>query len=453
MTFPKDFVWGAATASYQIEGAVNADGRGDSVWDSYCRRPGAVWEKQSGEVACDHYHRWREDVDLMKQIGLTGYRFSIAWPRVMPEGAGQVNPKGLDFYSRLVDALLAAGVEPWPTLFHWDYPQALFDRGGWLSPDSPQWFADYTAAVVDKLSDRVSHWFTLNEPQCFILFGHRDGIQAPGLKLSRREVLRAAHHSMLAHGRAVQVIRQRSAQPAQVGIAHVGWSFIPATDSEADIAAARDMTFSTVETQRLDNAWWMDPVYLGRYPEQALQFYGADAPKVRDGDMETICQPLDVQAFNTYEGQLVRAGADGRPEVIPQPTGVARAHMGGPVTPDSLYWNAKFFHERYGLPIVVSENGTSNTDWVMTDGRCRDPQRIDLLRRYLRAFERAGDEGVPIRGYFQWSLMDNFEWGHGFKFRFGLIHVDYVTQQRTLKDSALWYRDVIASNGAKIRDD
>jgi len=257
---------------------------------------------------------------------------------------------------------------------------------------------------------------------------------------------------MLAHGRAVQVIRQRSVQPAQVGIAHVGWSFIPATDSEADIAAAREMTFTSRESQILDNAWWMDPVYLGRYPEQGLQFYGADAPKVRDGEMETICQPLDLQAFNTYEGQLVRAAADGRPEVVPQPTGCARTHMGGAVTPDCLYWNARFFFDRYGLPIVVSENGTSGTDWVMTDGRCHDPQRIDLLRRYLRAFERAGDEGVPIAGYFQWSLMDNFEWGHGFKFRFGLIHVDYVTLNRTLKDSALWYRDVIASNGAKIHE-
>ena len=451
MAFPKDFLWGAATASYQIEGAVGEDGRGDSVWDSYCRRDGAIWEGQSGEVACDHYHRYKEDVALMGEIGLKGYRFSIAWPRVMPEGTGQVNAKGLAFYDRLVDELLAAGVEPWPTLFHWDYPQALFDRGGWLNRASADWFAEYATAVVDKLSDRVRNWFTLNEIQCFIGFGHRDAIQAPGLTLSRREWLRAGHHALLAHGRAVQVIRSRAKSKCRVGFPAVGWSKMPATDSPEDIEAARAATFAVTD-EMINNAWWMDPVYLGRYPEDGLELYGKDAPEIRDGDMELISQPLDLQAFNTYNGQLIRAGADGRPELVPLPTGYPMNFFHGSITPPCLYWTSKFMYQRYKLPVVISENGMSNTDWLHLDGCVHDPQRIDYVRRYLLELERAGDEGAELAGYFLWSLMDNFEWSHGYKQRLGIIHVDFPTGARTLKDSALWYREVIATGGAKLHE-
>jgi len=452
MSFPDEFAWGAATASYQIEGAVDADGRGPSVWDSYCARPGAIWEGQSGAVACDHYHRWQEDVALMRQVGLKAYRFSIAWPRILPEGAGTVNPKGLGFYDRLVDELLAAGIQPWPTLFHWDYPQALFDRGGWLSPDSPGWFADYARVVVERLGDRVGHWLTLNEPQCFIGFGHRDAIQAPGLKLSRAEVLRAGHHCLLAHGRAVQVIRSASAKACKVGYAPVGWSKIPATDAPEDVEVARRATFDVTDDEPINNAWWMDPVYRGEYPEDGLRLYGADAPRVGSGDMDTIAQPLDFQAFNTYNGITVRAGAGGRPETVPLPEGYAMTFFYGSVTPEALYWTPRFMHERYRLPVVITENGTSNADWVALDGKVHDPQRIDYVRRYLLALERAGDDGAEIAGYFLWSFMDNFEWSHGFKQRFGLVHVDYPTGTRTLKDSALWYRDVIATNGAALHE-
>jgi beta-glucosidase len=468
MAFPKNFVWGAAAASYQIEGAACEDGKGDSVWDTFCRRKDAVWLGQSGEVACDHYHLWREDVALMKKMGLKAYRMSVSWPRVLPQGTGRVNAKGLEFYDQLVDGLLAAGVEPWITLFHWDYPQALFDRGGWLNRESADWFAEYTTVLVKKLSDRVTKWITLNEPQCFIDFGHRDGIHAPGLKLSRGEVLRACHHMLLAHGKSVQAIRAGSKKPTQVGWAAVARPKIPFTNSAADIEASRVGTFSISEqditlaagstfslngAEALNNPWYMDPVYLGRYPEQGLKIYGADVPEIRAGDMETISQPLDFQGLNTYRGIFTRAGADGRPESVPYPVGFPLTHIYSPVTPTCLYWMAKFAYERYKLPIIVTESGMANTDWVSLDGKVHDPQRIDYVRRHLLELERAGDEGVALGGYFLWSLMDNFEWAFGYKERFGLVYVDYETQKRTMKDSALWYAKVMATKGEHLRQE
>jgi len=452
MGFPKGFAWGAATASYQIEGATREDGRGMSIWDTFCQRPGAVWENQTGDVACDHYHRWREDVGLMEEIGLTAYRFSVAWPRVMPLGTGKVNAKGLAFYDRLVDALLAAGVEPWLTLYHWDMPQAVYDRGGWLNREIVDWFADYAEVVVGRLGDRVKHWFTLNEPQCFIGFGLRDGLQAPGLKLSRGEVLRAGHHALLAHGRAVQVIRA-GVKGSQVGWAAVGWSRIPATKSAADIRAAKAATFAVTDDEpvNINNTWWMDPLYLGRYPADGLKLYGADVPDIRPGDMKTIAQKLDFQGFNTYNGLLTRAAKGPRGwETVPLPTGYPMNFFGGSVTPECLYWTTKFMYERYKLPVVISENGVSCHDWVSLDGKVHDPNRIDYVARHLLALRRAGDEGVKLAGYFLWSLLDNFEWSHGYKQRLGLIHVDYVTGRRTLKDSARWYGQVIATNGASL---
>jgi len=450
MAFPEGFVWGTGTSAYQIEGAAREDGRGLSVWDAFCHRSGAIWEGQTGDVACDHYHRYAEEVALMKQVGIQAYRFSICWPRVLPEGVGTVNDAGLAFYDRLVDELLAAGIQPWPTLFHWDYPQALFERGGWLNRESADWFADYVAVVVDRLSDRVSHWFTINEHQCFIGFGHRDGIHAPGLTLSRAEVLRAGHHSLLAHGKAVQVIRQRSKTPCEIGYAPVGWSKYPVSDRPEDVEAARQATFRTSEDEPIVNAWWMDPVFLGHYPEDGLRLYGDDAPDVREGDMATISQPLDFCAFNTYNGTPIRAGESGQPEVVPYPLGYPMNFFRGPITPECLYWTPKFIYERYGLPIIMSENGMSCMDWVAVDGGVHDPQRIDMLCRYLREFERAGADGVPLKGYFLWSFMDNFEWAEGYRQRFGICHVDFTTQERVLKDSAHWYGKVIATNGRHL---
>jgi len=450
MSFPEDFVWGAAAASYQVEGGAYDDGKGLSVWDIMCRQPGKILEGNTGDVSCDHYHRYQEDARLMSQIGLKAYRLSISWPRVIPEGVGTVNHKGLEFYDRLIDALLENGVQPWVTLFHWDYPYALYCRGGWLNDDSSDWFAEYTQVIVDKLSDRVSHWMTLNEPQVFISAGHQQGRHAPGLQLGTIDLLKATHNSLLAHGKAVQVIRARSKVRSTVGAAPVGISSIPATDSREDIEAARRYMFSVLDKNFWNNTWFTDPMIMGKYPEDGLKIFEDELPDFPDSDMATICQPLDFYGANIYQGRYVHATDDGSFETVRVPDGAPMTTMGWPLTPEALYWGPRFLFERYKLPIVITENGMANCDWVHLDGKVHDPQRIDFLKRYLREYKRAIDNGVTAKGYFLWSIMDNFEWAHGYSQRFGIIYVDYGTKNRTLKDSAYWYRDVIASNGKII---
>lgn len=450
MRFPSDFVWGTATASYQVEGAVADGGRVPSVWDMLCRKEGAIWQGQNGDTACDHYHRFREDVGLMKQLGLKAYRFSIAWPRVMPDGTGKANPKGLAFYDQLVDALVEAGITPYVTLFHWDYPYELYCRGGWLNADSPDWFADYTRVVVDRLSDRVQHWLTLNEPQCFVGLGHRDGVHAPGDKLGWTEVLRAAHHALLAHGKSVQAIRANARSKPEVGFAPIGTVAMPASDQPADIEAARFATLSILRKDLWNNTWFSDPVFKKCYPSDGLAMFGDAVPVIGANDMDIIGQPLDFYACNIYQAVTVRAGDDGKPVLVDRADGYPITAFQWAVVPDCLYWGPRFLWERYQKPIMITENGLSGLDWVSRDGAVHDPQRIDYTARHLEAFGRAGAEGVEIKGYFHWSLLDNFEWAEGYKHRFGLIHVDYETQKRTMKDSAHWYREVIASNGAKL---
>ncbi|QOJ00514.1 MAG: beta-glucosidase [Phycisphaeraceae bacterium] len=448
--FPPGFVWGAASSAYQIEGAHDADGKGPSVWDAFCDTPGKVFRGHTGRRACDHYHRAPSDVAIMKALRLEAYRFSISWPRVIPAGDGPVNPKGLAFYDRLVDTLLDAGITPWVTLFHWDYPKALADRGGWLSPDSPRWFEDYARVIVDALSDRVSHWITINEPQIFIGMGHRDGTHAPGLTLPTRDWLLAGHHALLAHGLASRVIRERAKSPPSVGWAPCGRVDYPADNTPACIDAARRRMFAVLAPDAWNNTWWADPVCLGHYPDDALRLFGDDAPAHSAADMDLIRQPLDFYGVNIYTGDPCRPGPDGNAHHVPWPDGNPLTTFRWNIAPESLYWGPRFIHERYGLPIYITENGLANADWVAADGRVHDPQRIDFTRAYLLQLARAADEGVDIRGYFHWSIMDNFEWAEGFRERFGLVHVDYQSLARTPKDSAYWYRDVIASNGASL---
>lgn len=451
ISFPEKFVWGAAAASYQIEGAAYEDEKGLSVWDMFCRKPGAVWNGHTGDVACDHYHRYKEDVALMKEFGVPAYRFSLSWPRILPAGTGAVNQKGLDFYDRLVDELLAAGITPYVTLFHWDYPYDLFRRGGWLNPDSPEWFAAYTRIVTERLSDRVQHWMTYNEPRVFVGIGHSIGRHAPGLQFDLPDILQMCHHVMLAHGKSVQIIRARATAPSQIGcVVTTGFQQVPATDRPEDIEAARRAMFSMTTKTCLHTALWLDPILLGRYPEDALECYGRDMPTIQDGDLATMAQPLDFIGLNIYFGERYAAGSDGRPEKVPFPEGHPQTAMRWNVVPESLYWGPKFVYERYGVPVMITENGLSNLDWVSTDGKVHDPQRIDFLRRYLVELRRACADGVDVRGYFQWSILDNFEWAEGYKERFGLVHVDYQTQQRTPKDSAYWYKNIIASNGRAL---
>ncbi len=447
MSFPANFIWGAGASSYQIEGGAQEDGKGPSIWDIMCRQPGNIWSDDTGNIACDHYHKYEEDVRLMGRIGLKAYRLSISWPRVIPGGTGKVNDKGLEFYDRLIDSLLKNNIEPWVTLFHWDYPYALYCRGGWLNRDSADWFAEYTQVMVDKLSDRVSHWITQNEPQCFLGLGHQTGEHAPGLKLGFPDVLLAAHHSLLAHGKSVQVIRSHAKSRPLVGIAHVGVVKMSSGDQLDDREAARKSMFSITARNCWNNTWFADPIIFGQYPEDGIQLFEKDLPRITDGDMTTICQPLDFYGANIYTGQIIRASNNDSFESETQLVGPALTAMEWEVSPEALYWGPRFLYERYGLPIVITENGMANCDWIHADGKAHDPQRIDFLSRYLREYKRAIDAGVPCMGYFLWSIMDNFEWAQGYKQRFGIIYIDYATGRRTMKDSAYWYHNVIKSNG------
>ena len=446
-TFPDRFVWGAATAAFQVEGGALADGRGRSIWDMLCDKAGAIHGGHNAEVSSDHYHRWAEDVALLRQLGLNGYRFSLSWPRVLPSGTGQPNAAGLAFYDRLVDGLLEAGITPYVTLFHWDLPLELYHRGGWLNRDVASWFADYAELVARRLGDRVEHWMTLNEPQVFVGHGHYDGRHAPGLKFSLGEMLRCAHHALLAHGRGVQAVRAASPRPARIGFAPMGFPKLPASDSAEDRAAAREQMYSVTEPNHWNLTWWADPVLLGQYPEDGLALFGKDAPKVAAGDLEVISAPTDFLGLNIYQGSVIRRGATGRPEVVPHPPGFPVTGFNWPVTPEALYWGPKFAFERYQKPIFITENGLSCRDWPSLDERVHDPQRIDFITRHLRELFRAIQDGVPIEGYFHWSALDNFEWADGYKERFGLIYVDYATGRRTPKDSYHWYAKVIASRG------
>jgi beta-glucosidase len=440
------FVWGVASSAYQVEGATGEGGRSPSVWDACAARPGFVSDGSTGEPACGSYHRPHEDARLIGGLGVDAYRFSVSWSRVVPGGVGPVNEAGLGYYDRLADALLAEGVEPWITLFHWDYPQSLFERGGWTHEDSPKWFAEYADAVVSRLGDRVRHWMTLNEPQCFVGLGHSVGEHAPGLRLPRPEVLRVLHRSLLAHGEAVGVIRAHGSDH-RVGWAPVGVTAVPETDSPEDIEAARRWMFEVGregERWSFCNAMYADPVVLGRYPDASYAPWMGEMPEVTDEEMAVISRPIDFYGANIYFGTTVRAGADGQPEALPDPAGVPRTMMDWPVTPAALYWGPRLLAERYGLPVYVTENGCATSDWVSADGAVHDPSRIDFLDRHLRELERARADGVDLRGFFHWTIMDNFEWAYGYTKRFGLVHVDYETGVRTEKDSYAWYRERIA---------
>ena len=446
MGFPKDFMWGAASSAYQIEGAAYEDGKGLNIWDVYCMESKKTMG-HTGDVACDHYHRWREDVAIMKEIGLKAYRFSINWTRILPDGVGAVNPKGVAFYNGLIDALLEAGIEPYITLFHWELPYELHKRGGWLNPDMVRWFGEYAAVIAEAFSDRVTHFMTQNEPQCFVGLGYARGGQAPGLIHPRKDVLLMAHHAMMAHGEAVLQLRAHAKRPIEVGYAPTGSFHYPETESAADIEAARKAVFACPNDHEMWNvSWWSDPVMLGQYPEDGLRLYEPFVPDIRPEDLKLMHQPLDFYGVNIYNGVKVRAGADGEPEFVTRYDGFPRTSNNWPITPESLYWGPKFLFERYKTPIYITENGMSCHDFVSLDGQVHDPNRIDFLTRYLRCLRRATSEGVDVRGYFQWSIMDVFEWNSGYTERLGLVYVDYPTGTRTIKDSGYWYKGVIEKN-------
>lgn len=452
--FKKDFKWGAATASYQIEGAAFEDGKGLNIWDTFSHTEGKTYNGHTGDVACDHYHRYKEDVALMKEIGLKAYRFSISWARILPEGTGKINPKGIEFYNNLIDELLKAGIEPYITLYHWDYPQALYEKGGWLNPESPKWFEEYAKVVSENFSDRVKNFITFNEPICFVGLGYVLGSQAPGLKASPRDVARIGHNVLIAHGLGVKALRSNAKQTIKVGFAPNNSFAYPVDESkQSDIDAARILSFPMKREPygcAWSPAWWIDPVVFGKYPDELIDLFEDYLPEGWQEDMKTICQPLDFMGMNMYSGYPATTDKDGKPVIVPFPEGFPRTAIGWDVTPQALKWCAVFLYERYKLPVVITENGLSCHDAVSLDGKVHDPNRIDFLHRYLLALREATDMGADVDAYFTWSLMDNYEWGSGYKERFGLIYVDYPTGKRTIKDSGYWYKDVIKSNGENL---
>lgn len=452
MGFSKDFIWGAATSAYQIEGSLGDNNKGLNIWDIFCKQPGKVYGAQTGEIACDHYHLYKKDIAIMKEIGLKAYRFSIDWSRVLPSGTGKVNPTGIEFYNNLVDSLLEAGIEPVITMYHWEMPYEIYKKGGWLNDNCVEWFGEYAKLIAETFSDRVKYFITLNEPQTFINLGYVTGVHAPGLKLSMKDTLQMSHNVMKAHGRAVQNLRAFAKQPIKIGYAPCGEFSYPLTNKPADIEAARRLSF---DVNPDDNdwawniAWWSDPVMLGHYPESALVRYEKDLPKITAEDLKLISEPIDIYCQNIYHGKPTIMNEAGNPEHVNFPAGSPITDMNWPITPESIYWGPKFLYERYKKPIMITENGLSTHDFISLDNKVHDHDRMNFLHRYLNELKKVADE-IELIGYFQWSLLDNFEWACGYEERFGLVYTDYKTQERTIKDSAYWYKKVIDTNGESL---
>ena len=434
--FPHNFLWGAATASYQIEGAWNEDGKGESIWDRFSHTPGKISDHSTGDIACDHYHQYQDDIVLMRQLGLKAYRFSISWPRILPTGRLILNPKGMDFYDRLVDALCAANIQPFITLYHWDLPQALQDEGGWENRNTCHAFADYAAIMAKRLGDRVKYWATFNEPSVVALDGNLVGEHAPGLQ-EPRIAFQVAHHLMVAHGLATQAIR--SVNPdLNIGIVLNLWGADAASDNPADVAAA-NAAWERSETH------FLDPIFKGHYPPFLFKLLGDNFPKVQDGDLALIAQELDILGINFYSRNLITA--NGNIDPVPDSE---YTEMGWEVCAPALRRLLNRINREYQLPpIYITENGAAFKDEVSADGKVHDPRRLDYLKNHFIQTRLAMQDGVDVRGYFVWSLLDNFEWGHGYTKRFGIIRVDYETQERIIKDSGEWYADVIRKNAVE----
>jgi len=442
--FPSDFQWGAATASYQIEGSIEADGKGESIWDRFTHTPGQIWNNETGDLACDHYRRYREDVKMMADLGLNTYRFSISWPRIFPNGKGILNEKGLDFYRRLIDELHKHKIKPAVTLYHWDLPQPLQDQGGWNNRDTAYYFADYAAAVFESLDLPVELWITLNEPWVVAYLGHAFGIHAPGIS-DFSTALQVGHHLLLAHGLAVRVFREADRGEEPIGITLNLAPVQPNTDSPEDIEAAK-------RSDGFMNRWFLDPLFRGYYPPEMVEIFSRrlKLPDQEEGDAAIISQPVDFLGINNYTRVLVESSGSqddfmGNPV---NPPNQEYTEMGWEVYPEGLYQLLTRVHHDYGpLPLYVTENGAAFPDQLTTAGEVEDPRRINYLQSYLQAAWRAIEAGVPLKGYYVWTLMDNFEWAFGYSKRFGLIYIDYQTQKRYLKKSAHWYKEVIARNG------
>ena len=444
--FPDNFLWGVAASAYQIEGAYNEDGKGESIWDRFTRWQSHVLHGNNGDVACDHYHRYKDDVAMMKSLQIPCYGFTIAWTRILPNGRGEVNPKGLDFYDKLVDELLNAGIQPKATLFHWDLPQALQDAGGWPQRDTAEYFADYARVVFDRLADRVKFWATHNEPWVSSFLGYGQGLHAPGL-CDYSQAYQAAHHILLSHGRAVQVFRQ-GGYAGKIGIILNLNGLMPASEDEKDIAATQRVHDET-------HALFLDPIYKGKYPQRLFDYIGAHQPKVRANDLEIIRQPIDFFGLNHYNTDLVSFdlfGGLNKARLTPySAAGWGRTDMNWGIHPMGLKNEVMFMKEQYGNPVLyLTENGCAFPDAPDENDFVSDWDRIRFLQAHIRALHEAIQAGANVHGYFVWSILDNFEWERGYTQRFGLVRVNFETLKRTPKQSAYWFRDVFTNNGLSI---
>ncbi len=443
--FNGDFIFGSGTAAYQVEGAHNSDGKSESIWDRFAHTKGKIAHNENGDIACDHYNRFKEDVKLMKDMGLDAYRFSISWCRIIPDGVGIVNYKGVEFYNNLIDLLIENGITPFITLYHWDLPQVLEDKGGWLNPDIADWFEAYAKTCAELFGDRVKNFFTFNEPQIFSEHGYIRGGHAPGHKFGRDEYLKICHNILLANGMAVKAIKSVHSD-IKVGMAVSMPSEIPVS-KEAEKYA--DEFFGAVNSiEDIPNSralqLWLDPVYFGRYPKIIEDYAREYLPEILNG-MDVIKVKLDYIGGNNYQGSYFDVYPDGTRKWVPRKPGAATNHLGWSITPEALYWCSREICTRYGCDFFITENGLAMSEMVCLDGKVHDPQRIDYMHRYLNGLEKAYDEGYPIKGYFAWSFMDNFEWASGYEERFGLIYVDFETLERIPKDSAYWYKEYIRS--------
>lgn len=450
--FRDDFVWGVASSSYQIEGTRPEDDRGVCTWDVFTEGDAKKTRGDNGKVACDHINRYKEDFALMKELGIKNYRFSINWCRIIPNGTGKVSEKGIALYRDMILEMKKNGIEPYLTMYHWELPQALEDKGGWLNPGIVDAFAEYAKVVAENFTDICDKIITVNEPQCVVGLGYCTGVHAPGKKLELKDTFQIAHNLLKAHGAAVIALRKYAVRPIEVGYAPTCTIPLPVSNNREDVEAAREKFFrmSFSNNWAWNIPWFADPVLLGKYPEQGMELYKDYLPEITDEDMKLIHQPLDFVGFNIYNGYYIKGTKDGDIIDVSPKKGYAETAVSWAVQDDCLYWGAKFAYERYHLPIYITENGMASCDWISLDGCVHDPARIDFLDRYISKLQQIYDEGVDIRGYFLWTFMDNFEWDQGYHGRYGIVYTDFETLERIPKDSAYWYKEVMQTNGATL---
>lgn len=451
--FRDDFMWGAASSAYQIEGKDALDGAGECIWDRFVKEEGRIAQGADADVSCDFIHKYKEDISLMKYMGIKYYRFSLNWSRIQPEGIGQVNENAIKMYRDMIHFMKEKGIEPLISLFHWEYPQRLQERGGWVSSQSPEWFGEYAKVVAENFSDVCEYFITIDEPQCFCNFGHVRGTHAPGYKLPYPLSFQMVHNVLKAHGTAVRILRKYAERPIKIGIAPTYGAPVPVTEKEEDIRAAKKAYFGFYE--EMDNwawslSWYLDPIIFGKYPEDGMKKFASFLPRFSEEDLELISQPIDFIGQGIYNGYAVCADERGEPVFLERKPGAPKTAVGWSIMPECMYWGCRFLYERYQKPIFITENGMSALDVVSEDGRVHDQNRISFLDEHISQVQRAYDEGIDIRGYFLWTFLDNFEWERGYNERFGIVYVDFENLKRTVKDSAYWYQQVMAQNGRNL---